>query len=87
MVNRNQIGDPMNTLKTRAERITLALMIFLQDAVYGVRRRWNALKENPQAGLQTVEWIFLVVGILVIAGIVIVAVTAFVNAQIAKMPN
>jgi hypothetical protein len=44
------------------------------------------LRENDE-GLQTVEWIFLVVGILVIAGIVVAAVTAFVQGQIAQLPG
>lgn len=55
--------------------------------VSGLRRRAIALKATAEKGLQTVEWIFLVVGILVIAGIVIVAVTAFVNAQIGQLPG
>ncbi len=55
--------------------------------VSGLRRRAIALKATAEKGLQTVEWIFLVVGILVIAGIVIVAVTAFVNTQIGQLPG
>lgn len=55
--------------------------------VSGLRRRAIALKATAEKGLQTVEWIFLVVGILVIAGIVIAAVTAFVNSQIGQLPG
>ncbi|MCK3770785.1 hypothetical protein MZK47_13980 [Microbacterium aerolatum] len=55
--------------------------------VSGLRRRAIALKATAEKGLQTVEWIFLVVGILVIAGIVIAAVTAFVNTQIGQLPG
>ena len=55
--------------------------------VSGLRRRALALKATAEKGLQTVEWIFLVVGILVIAGIVIAAVTAFVNTQIGQLPG
>lgn len=50
-------------------------------------RKVEALRNSGERGLQTVEWIFLVVGILVIAGIVIAAVTAFVQAQIAQLPG
>ena len=52
-----------------------------------VRRRARMVRATGDAGLQTVEWIFLVVGILVIAGIVIAAVTAFVNGQVAQLPG
>ena len=55
--------------------------------VSGLRRRVIAVKATAEKGLQTVEWIFLVVGILVIAGIVIAAVTAFVNTQIGQLPG
>ena len=55
--------------------------------VSGLRRRAIALKATAEKGLQTVEWIFLVCGILVIAGIVIAAVTAFVNTQIGQLPG
>lgn len=55
--------------------------------VSGLRRRAITLKATAEKGLQTVEWIFLVVGILVIAGIVIAAVTAFVNTQIGQLPG
>ncbi|MFC5928616.1 hypothetical protein D6T64_21605 [Cryobacterium melibiosiphilum] len=53
----------------------------------GLGRRIRLLREQSEAGLQTVEWIFLVVGILVIAGIVIAAVTTFVDGQVALLPG
>jgi len=61
---------------------TLAQSLFTE-----VRRRARLVRSTQDAGLQTVEWIFLVVGILVIAGIVITAVTAFVQAQVGKLPG
>ena len=61
---------------------TLAQSLFTE-----VRRRARMMRSTQDAGLQTVEWIFLVVGILVIAGIVITAVTAFVQAQVGKLPG
>lgn len=42
---------------------------------------------TDERGLQTVEWIFLIVGILVIAGIVLAAVGAFVSSQTAQLPG
>lgn len=77
----------MNTLKNKMDRTIIAIALFMQSAIYAVRHRWNTLKQRPQAGMQTVEWIFLVVGILALAGIVILAVTAFVNTQTAKLPS
>lgn len=61
---------------------TLAQSLFTE-----VRRRARLLRSTGDAGLQTVEWIFLVVGILVIAGIVITAVTTFVQGQVGKLPG
>lgn len=55
--------------------------------VSGLRKRAIALKATAEKGLQTVEWIFLVVGILALAAIVIVAVNAFVQAQIGQLPG
>ena len=53
----------------------------------GLRRRAIALKATAEKGLQTVEWIFLVVGILALAVIVIAAVNAFVQGQIGQLPG
>ena len=61
---------------------TLAQSLFTE-----VRRRARLVRSTQDAGLQTVEWIFLVVGILVIAGIVITVVTAFVQAPVGKLPG
>ena len=55
--------------------------------VSGLRRRAIALKATAEKGLQTVEWIFLVIGILGIATLVVVAVTAFVNTQLGQLPG
>jgi hypothetical protein len=52
-----------------------------------VRRRARAVRDTGDAGLQTVEWIFLVVGILALASVVIIAVGIFVNGQVAKLPG
>ncbi|MFH8253032.1 hypothetical protein ACH3VR_21880 [Microbacterium sp. B2969] len=76
----------MNTLKTKTNRLVITIMLFMQDFVFGVRRRWAAMKENPQAGYSAVEWIVIVLAVLAIAAIVIGAITAFVNAQTAKLP-
>ena len=61
---------------------TLAQSLFTE-----VRRRARLVRSTGDAGLQTVEWIFLVVGMLAIAGIVIFAVTGFVQAQVGKLPG
>ena len=58
----------------------------IQRITSAARSRLVQLRHDD-TGLQTVEWIFLVVGILVIAGIVITAVTAFVQAQVGKLPG
>jgi hypothetical protein len=55
--------------------------------VSDVRRRVQAVRDTGDTGLQTVEWIFLVVGILGIAAAVVVAVTVFVNGQIGQLPG
>ncbi len=55
--------------------------------VNAIQRQTRALIRTTQEGLQTVEWIFLVVGILALAVIVIAAVNAFTNGQIAKLPG
>ncbi len=58
----------------------------IQRITSAARSRLAQLRHDD-TGLQTVEWIFLVVGILVIAGIVIAAVTAFVQGQVAQLPG
>lgn len=49
--------------------------------------RLNSLRERRESGAETTEWIFIVVGALVIGGIIIAAVTAFVQGQVAKLPG
>jgi hypothetical protein len=61
---------------------TLAQSLFTE-----VRRRARLVRSTGETGLQTVEWIFLVVGILAIAAIVITAVTVFVQGQVGKLPG
>jgi hypothetical protein len=58
-----------------------------RQVVAGLRRRIKALTATAEKGFGAVEWIFLIVGILVIAGIVIAAVTAFVNTQVGNLPG
>jgi hypothetical protein len=53
----------------------------------GIRDRYTALKATDDRGLQTIEWIGLVVLVLGLIAIVAVAVTAYVNAQIAQIPG
>jgi hypothetical protein len=55
--------------------------------VNDVRRRARAVRATGDAGLQTVEWIFLVVGILAIAAVVVLAVRTFVDGQIGQLPG
>ena len=45
------------------------------------------LRDEGEAGAETTEWIFIVVGALVIGGVVIAAITAFVDGQIALLPG
>lgn len=49
--------------------------------------RIAALREQRESGAETTEWIFIVVGALVIGGIIIAAVTSFVQGQVAKLPG
>lgn len=52
-----------------------------------VTARAAALRSRDERGAETTEWIFIVVGALVIGGIIIAAVTSFVQGQIAKLPG
>ncbi|WP_181059761.1 hypothetical protein [Pseudoclavibacter sp. AY1H1] len=52
-----------------------------------IRTRIRTITRAPEQGASAVEWIFIVVGALVIAGIVIAAITAFVQGQIAELPG
>jgi hypothetical protein len=58
-----------------------------KSLVTDVRRRAQAVRATGDAGLQTVEWIFLVVGILAIATVVVAAVRVFVDGQIGELPG
>lgn len=50
--------------------------------------RTRALRaRDDERGAETTEWIFIVVGALVIGGIIIAAVTSFVQGQVAKLPG
>lgn len=49
--------------------------------------RLEALRLRREHGAETTEWVFIVVGALVIGGIIIAAVTSFVQGQIAKLPG
>jgi hypothetical protein len=58
-----------------------------KSLVTDVRRRAQAVRATGDAGLQTVEWIFLVVGILALAAVVMIAVNVFVQGQIGQLPG
>ena len=45
------------------------------------------IRERSESGAETTEWIFIVVGALVIGGIIVAAVTSFVQGQVAKLPG
>lgn len=45
------------------------------------------LRSRADSGAETTEWIFIVVGALVIGGVTIAAVTGFVQDQVAKLPG
>ncbi|GGA67843.1 hypothetical protein GCM10011490_18040 [Pseudoclavibacter endophyticus] len=49
--------------------------------------RIAALRTRRESGAETTEWIFIVVGALVIGGIIIAAVTAFVEGQVSQLPG
>lgn len=49
--------------------------------------RYSELRHRRESGAETTEWIFIVVGALVIGGIIIAAVTSFVQGQVAKLPG
>lgn len=61
------------------ERITLA--------VESTKARYRELTETPEEGLETAEKIFLTVGAVILAGVAIAGITAFVNSQIALLPS
>ena len=45
------------------------------------------LRDRAESGAETTEWVFIVVGALIIGGVIIAAVTTFVQGQIAKLPG
>lgn len=49
--------------------------------------RMQRLTSKREDGAETTEWIFIVVGALVIGGIIVAAVTSFVQGQVAKLPG
>ena len=61
------------------ERLTLA--------VEAAKGRYRELSETPEEGLETAEKIFLTVGAVILAAAAIVAITTFVNGQIALLPS
>ena len=52
-----------------------------------IRTRIRSILQTPEKGASAVEWIFIIVGGLVIAGLVIAALTAFVSGQITLLPG
>lgn len=52
-----------------------------------VSTRYSRLRARSESGAETTEWIFIVVGALVIGGVIVAAVTAFVQEQIAQLPG
>ncbi|MGC5173039.1 hypothetical protein ACLQ2Q_20565 [Microbacterium sp. DT81.1] len=61
------------------ERITVA--------VEAAKGRYRELSEAPEEGLETAEKIFLTVGAVILAAAAILAITTFVNGQIALLPS
>lgn len=60
---------------------------FVNRLAADAQSRLAALRHRAEDGAETTEWIFIVVGALIIGGIVIAAVTAFVDGQITKLPG
>jgi len=52
-----------------------------------IKHRNRELLRTGEAGLQTAEVVYIVIGSLVIAGLVIAGITAFVNGQLAQLPG
>jgi hypothetical protein len=44
-------------------------------------RREFAVRERDEAGFTAVEWLFIALGVIVIAGIAVAAITAYVTNQ------
>ncbi|MGO2111469.1 MAG: hypothetical protein ACTH31_07635 [Pseudoclavibacter sp.] len=63
-------------MRTLIDRTCAAATIKLAD-----------LRARRDSGAETTEWIFIVVGALVIGGIIIAAVTAFVEGQVSQLPG
>lgn len=59
----------------------------IKPVTQALKRGMDKVNETTDKGLETAEKIFLVVGSLVIAGVVIAGVTAFVNTQLGQLPG
>lgn len=62
-------------------------MRHLTDRLAATTSSRLARLRDDEAGAETTEWIFIVVGALVIGGVIVAAVTSFVNGQIAQLPG
>lgn len=52
-----------------------------------VQTRTASLRDRAESGAETTEWIFIVVGALVIGGVIIAAVSKFVQTQVGNLPG
>ena len=63
------------------------MFTFADRVAASITSRLATLRDRAESGAETTEWIFIVVGALVIGGVIIAAVTAFVDGQVAKLPG
>lgn len=59
----------------------------MNKIIHRLNNRYLELRAREEEGLESAEKIWLLIGSLVIAGIVIAGVTTFVNGQMGKLPG
>lgn len=59
----------------------------IKPVIQAAKRGLAKVDETTDKGLETAEKIFLTIGSLVMAGLVITGVTTFVNGQLGQLPG
>lgn len=57
----------------------------LTKAAIRLRHGYDNLRARAESGDQIVSWILIILAVIVIAGIVVVAVTAYINARVGEL--
>lgn len=68
--------------KDKIESVAMCAVAYIAGGIASARE-----KLREQKGLETLEWVFLGVGMVILLGVVIGLVTGWVNGQLAKLPG